>query len=502
MLLLKFSMFKTAILRHVSSPFKFAMLICLLLTTASPVDAIDAQFKHAVFVQPGKGPYVETYLAVNSRSVHFIKLDTNKLQSAIQITISFERNDSIILFDKYVLRSPEIDTNTSLDFSFVDLQRFSLPAGVYFMEVQIRDQYDTNNVAKASGNIELRMPNSAPLFSDIMLVNEMRKSSNPNPLTKSGLDLLPRPSFFYNTGQDTLRFYAEMYGSDRLLNDSVFIIKATLEFGEGQVMDNCSRFYRQKSKAVNIVADAFLISEVPSGNYLLRLEARDRDNNLITSVTQEIQRLNSKIAFDEQRMKAILTSMSFVESMEEQELRNNISAVRPISEIFEREYADNLLAQKELDVELLRKYMLSFWSRRNSTNPEKAWYEYREKVKETVELFSSKITPGYESERGRVYLQYGKPNSRTVVVNEPSAFPYEIWWYYEYKGQRNIRFVFYNPDMITNDYLLLHSEALGEPFDPQWRLILFSRTTAFQNLDDQQNQGHFGSYLEENFRNQ
>ena len=495
-------MFKTAILRHVSSRIKYVVMICLLFGTFSQSSAIDAQFRHAVFVQPDKGPYVETYLAVNSRSVHFIKLDTNKLQSAIQITISFERNDSIILFDKYVLRSPEIDTNTSLDFSFVDLQRFSLPAGTYYMEVQIRDQYDTNNVAKASGNIELKMPNGALQFSDIMLANDIRKANNTSALTKSGLDLLPRPSFFYNTGQDTLRFYAELYGSDQLLNDSVFIIKATLEFGENQVVDNCSRFYRQRTKTVNVVADAFLINEVPSGNYTLRLEARDRDNKLLASKTQEIQRLNSKIAFDEQKMKAILTNMSFVEAMEEQELRSSISSVRPISEIFERDYADNLLAQKELDVELLRKYMLSFWTRRNATNPDKAWYEYRERVLETVELFSSKITPGYESERGRVYLQYGKPNSRTVVVNEPSAFPYEIWWYYEYKGQRNIRFVFYNPDMITNDYLLLHSEALGEPFDPQWRLILFSRTTAFQNIDDQQNQGHFGSYLEENFRNQ
>jgi GWxTD domain-containing protein len=215
-----------------------------------------------------------------------------------------------------------------------------------------------------------------------------------------------------------------------------------------------------------------------------------------------IQRLNSKIAFDEQKMKAITTVMSFVDPMTKPQLVDYIASLRPVSEIFEREYADKLLKQDTVDVELLKKFMLSFWERRDKAKPQAAWAEYHMRVKETVELFSSKIMRGYETERGRVYLQYGKPNTRTQVTNEPSAFPYEIWWYYEYKGQRNIRFVFYNPDMITNDYQLLHSEALGEPFDPQWRLILFSRTTAFRDIDDQMNRGHFGSYLEDNFRNQ
>jgi GWxTD domain-containing protein len=369
------------------------------------------------------------------------------------------------------------------------------------MEISIRDQYDTTNTARASGTITLKKPGAQPVFSDIMLVNSMRKANTPSQLTKSGLDLVPRPSYFYNTGHDTLRFYTELYGT-QALTDSVFVARAMLVYGNEQVVDKCSRFYRLTRKEVNVLVDAFLIDEVPSGNYQLRFEVLDASGQVIASKKQDIQRLNSKIAFDEQKMRALKTTMSFVDGMTEAQLRENISAMRPISEIFEREYADNLLKQKEIEVELMKKYMLSFWERRDKANPEKAWAEYAVKVRETVELFSSKITKGYETERGRVYLQYGKPNSRTQVTNEPSAYPYEIWWYYEYKGQRNIRFVFYNPDMITNDYQLLHSEALGEPYDPQWRLVLFSRTTAFRDIDEQMNRGHFGSYLEENFRNQ
>jgi GWxTD domain-containing protein len=495
-----FSMIPTAILRFKPLLTKF-VLVLLLSSGHEGAKALDAQFRYATFVQPGKGPYVETYLAVNSRSVHFIKFEPNKLQGAIQITIRFERNDSIVLFDKYILKSPEIDTLNPLNFSFIDLQRFSLPAGTYYMQLDIRDQYDTTNTASASGTIELKMPTEGMQFSDVMLVESLSKAEKTGPLTKSGLDLVPRPSFFYNTTHDTLRFYTELYGSKQL-RDSVFVVRATLEFGEKQVVDKCSRFYRLNPKTVNVITDAFLIDEVPSGNYTLRFQALSRENQLLAEKTMTIQRLNSKIAFDEQKMKALTTNMSFVEAMTEPQLRDYIASVRPISEIFEREYADNLLKQKDIEVDLLKKFMLSFWERRDKVNPQNAWSDYHAKVKEVNELFSSKIMRGYETERGRVYLQYGKPNTRTQVTNEPSAYPYEIWWYYEYKGQRNIRFVFYNPDMITNDYQLLHSEALGETFDPQWRLILFSRTTAFRDIDEQMNRGHFGSYLEDNFRNQ
>lgn len=473
----------------------------VLLLNYTQAGALDAQFRHAVFQQPGKNPYIETYLSVNSRSVHFVKFGPNKLQGAIQITISFEKNDSIVLFDKYVLKSPEIDTNSNLDFSFIDLQRFSLPPGSYYMELLIRDQYDTTNTAKATGTVELKGAGQQAEFSDVLLARGIQKSTQTGKLTKSGLDIVPRPSFFYNTGQDTLWYYTELYGTKNLA-DSVFVVRALLQYGNEQVVDKCSRFYRFTRKEVNVIADAFLIDEVPSGNYTLKFELMDASGKVLATRKQEIQRLNSRMAFDEQKMRAIKTTMSFVEGMSEAQLRDHIASMRPISEIFEREYADNLLKQKGVEVELLKKYMLSFWERRDKANPEKAWAQYYVRVKETVELFSSKIMRGYETERGRVYLQYGQPNSRTQVTNEPSAYPYEIWWYYEYKGQRNIRFVFYNPDMITNDYQLLHSEALGEPYDPQWRLILFSRTTAFRDIDQQMNRGHFGSYLEENFRNQ
>lgn len=479
----------------------FVFFLALFLA-AKPTQAIDAQFRYCVFQQPDKGPYIETYLSVNSRSIAFSAIGPNQLQGAIELTIDFSRNDTIVLFDKYTLKSPVIDTNGNTDFAFLDLQRFGLPAGTYTMHLRITDKNDSSNTANAVEKIVFADAPSKPTLSDVMLVSKISPASASSSLSKNGLALVPRASTFFGDGEDTLQYYFEVYGTQSLIADSIFIVKTWLETTDGAAVANASKFYKRSPRNVVAIADAILLDEVPSGNYNLKIEVRSRLNDLLAQQLIHLQRMNSNVAFDEQKILAAKLGGTFVDKFNRDQLKEFVKSTRPIAQRNEREYADNLLKQKGVDEELLKRYLLSFWESRDPVNPVTPFEAYQEEVVKVNQLFSSKINKGHETERGRVYLQYGSPNSRTVVDNEPSAYPYEIWWYYEYKGQRNIRFVFYNPDMVTNDYQLLHSEALGETFDPQWRLILFSRTTSFQNLDDTRNRDHFGTRLEDNFRNQ
>lgn len=479
-----------------------AVLCLFLLLFPGSAKAIDAQFRYCVFQQPDKGPYIETYLSVNSRSIAFTAIGPNQLQGAIELTIDFSRNDTIVLFDKYTLKSPVIDTNGRTDFAFLDMQRFGLPAGTYTMHLRITDKNDSSNTANAIEKIVFGEVPTKPSLSDVMLVSKISPATASSSLSKNGLALLPRASTFFGDGEDTLQYYFEIYGSQQLAADSIFIVRTWLETAEGAAVANASKFYKRAPRSVVAIADAMLLDEVPSGNYSLKIEVRSRFNELLAQQLIHLQRMNSSIAFDEQKILATLLGGTFVDKFNREQLKEFIKATRPIAQRNEREYADNLMKQKEVDEELLKRYLFSFWEARDKANPVVPFEKYQEEVNKANQLFSSKINKGHETERGRVYLQYGAPNSRTVIDNEPSAYPYEIWWYYEFKGQRNIRFVFYNPDMVTNDYQLLHSEALGETFDPQWRLILFSRTTSFQNLDDTRNRDHFGTRLEDNFRNQ
>jgi hypothetical protein len=114
--------------------------------------------------------------------------------------------------------------------------------------------------------------------------------------------------------------------------------------------------------------------------------------------------------------------------------------------------------------------------------------------------FASSIRRGYSTDRGRVYLQYGPPDNRTVSTYEPAAYPYEIWHYYKLGNQSNRRFVFYNPDLVSNDYTLIHSDALGEIMNDQWQFLIMKRDTQTNDIDLERTDPHFGSQLQQNFQ--
>ena len=83
---------------------------------------------------------------------------------------------------------------------------------------------------------------------------------------------------------------------------------------------------------------------------------------------------------------------------------------------------------------------------------------------------------GFETDRGHILLKYGFPDDKIAVKDEPSAPPYEIWFYHDFPAtnQSDVRFLFYNPSLAGGDYTLLHSTATGEVHNARWQMILYS----------------------------
>jgi hypothetical protein len=131
-------------------------------------------------------------------------------------------------------------------------------------------------------------------------------------------------------------------------------------------------------------------------------------------------------------------------------------------------------------------------------------------------LYSAMGVKGYATDRGRVYLQYGPPNIISDETQDPSAYPYQIWHYYRLVDQRNHeipqeqsnrKFVFYAKESATNNYILLHSDAIGELSQPQWQAMLHDRTTTHKTqsgaigIDQKEADDFYGSRSKEKFAN-
>ena len=136
---------------------------------------------------------------------------------------------------------------------------------------------------------------------------------------------------------------------------------------------------------------------------------------------------------------------------------------------------------------MMQQFFYGFWLSHDPQNPELAWNFYKEQVYKVQVNFGTPVKKGYQTDRGRVYLEYGPPNTRSAQNVEPSNYPYEIWQYYTLNNnQRNRKFVFYSPDMVTSDFILLHSDATGEIINPRWKIDL--RNRIYETLDLQETQ--------------
>jgi hypothetical protein len=149
---------------------------------------------------------------------------------------------------------------------------------------------------------------------------------------------------------------------------------------------------------------------------------------------------------------------------------------------------------------------------RNALEPELAWMEYKREVIKVNKQFGTFGLKGYNTDRGRVYLQYGPPDSRNVVNTDPRAYPYEIWQYntlvnksllqdHTINRQSNKRFVFYNPDLVSNKYTLIHSDARGELSNTQWQMLLNKRNMTSNNFDQDKVDDNFGGNVNDNYIN-
>ena len=129
---------------------------------------------------------------------------------------------------------------------------------------------------------------------------------------------------------------------------------------------------------------------------------------------------------------------------------------------------------KQKKLEEKRVFLFAYWSERSDT-AKKAFNTYLEYVRKIDELFYSGFGYGFETDRGVVYLRYGKPDDVIAEDKDNGAFPYEIWKYNKVSktGQTNVKFLFYNPDLAGSDFRLLHSTAHGERQNKKWEIDLY-----------------------------
>jgi GWxTD domain-containing protein len=461
---------------------RFALFfICFCISNATY--ALQAKFNLQQFYAPSIKNYIEIQLRILGNTATFLPTGTNanQQQASIEIKIRIEKNGNIAKFDKFRLKSPVCDS-LHLE-SFQDIQRYALDTGKYTVFIDMQDAHDLKNKLNFEYTFAIEN-NEKTHFSDITLCGKPINAIAPTIYTKNGHEIYPRLQNLYQKTNDTLYFYTEIY----------YLNKSTITYYIQDTDDNTTLtktkivIKNSDFAGVKPIMNEISMADIPTGNYALVIEIMSIDTpaqKIIAKKTINFQRINEGIVRNQDFLSNDY-ALGFAAMYPLPAIVQHLRSLSPIALPREQLYIDNLLRNKKNDDQAMvamQKLFRWFWEQRSPLQPAQAWATYELEVQKVQSSFGSKFVKGYDTERGRVYLKYGAPNTRNTVENDPQAYPYEIWQYNKVGTQNNVRFVFYNPNIGSTDYVLLHSEAVGETKFDNWRNQIYSRNgTGMRNI--------------------
>jgi len=453
---------------------------------------LDAFLDTKYFNSP-EGSIVESYVEVYASTISYVKNEEGIGKCKVQITQILKKGDSIVDFSKTILENAEQNIDAVYE-NLLEVQRYSINNKEnYTLEVSILDL----NLPNATEQVVSR-----PLLthwsemhceiSDIQLVASFVSTTEQNVLSKSGYDLLPLLADFFPPEYDKIAYYFEVYNTEPHFSENKFIVSHYIENTKtNSIAGTFAKTKRESATQVIPVLNVFDITKLPTGDYQIVAEVRNKENEIVVQKKLPFSRLSLEADLSKENLKDVSYTGSFVEKMNADSLDEYIYCLYPIVSDRENRMIDNQV--KKFDDTLKRQFIYSYWYNVNSQSPQMAWEDYKKQVDLVDQMFRTTVKEGYETDRGRIYLKYGPPNNVEDRPNEPSAYPYQIWHYYRIGKFNNKRFIFYQPDLVTNDYSLLHSDLQGEIQNYKWQVELNSRNSTKGNIDDA-NEGNYYHY--------
>ncbi len=434
------------------------ILFTLILINNIFAEKLQVLVDQCIFKNAQDSTYIELYFSINNSTITY-----KNNEGGLDIAIYIYQDSTIVAYDLYHLTPPaDIDSNNSI----LDLKRLYIPYGELRMEITATDSKDTSNKTYIYKEINNPVPPAnKPYLSDIALISNYKKATPSDPFYKAGYSLYPYPINYYPPEENKIIFYTELYNTEHIAGEMFLVNTSIVANNTNQIVNGLSYFSKQKKQLVNVIFSEFDISNLPSGNYELLIEIRNKNNILQAYQRLLIQRKNN---INQAGITDVEMALSFVNNIPQEELIEDLQALKPITSELEYNRIQNLVQSDSLP--MMKRYFLSFWQNRSPIDPQEAWLVYEAKLKKANELYGTKIYKGYETDRGRFLLLYGSPSYKYTATWDDSRRPYEVWIYdyLDNTAQNNVKSVFIAHNTVTNEYNLVYSDIRGEVSDAGW----------------------------------
>lgn len=351
----------------------------------------------------------------------------------------------------------------------VNSLEFVLRPGKHRLEVEVEDSVSGRRTTAATDIWGFSDP---PAASDLVLSPRMRQY-NPDSVP-SGTE--------WRSGQILVTSIADVRLNPTSSTGSrIFYLleayTATADSGTMQVSikDSTGRMFVQTAPTRvqvgpggGVLRGQLNLEGLPSGRYSLHVAVQltggqtERSAGFTMSDLQE--QLQRQAALAAARR---VTDDGYFGAMSEAELDR---AAEPLDYLADRR---DLRAYEGATVDAKRRFLVDFWRRRDDTTTARneAREEFYGKIAYADSSFrerGARTTPGWKTDRGRIYAKYGSPDETLDRVRAGRSPSYLVW---RYTRRRDTWFVFSDRSGLGS-YKLLNSNDRTEAGLPDWREVL------------------------------
>lgn len=495
-----------------------AILVCILmLSYVQQTSALQATTIHRVFFSKSKKENtpseanIQLSWRVQNSSVHFKKDEQGKYFADLICLIRLSKDTGIVKEEIFNIKTPAKATaQEAFNQIIADQYTYPIMVGNYEIEMVLYEHDYKNELYQYNQTASVTAGNGTdPYLSDLQLLDTFFTTNTATIYTDNGMLNLPLTSNYIDEKKNLIHFNFQVC-TPSINNNTKGPLKISsfISFKPFSApLPNYQFFDSIPSAdgAIHTLYHSFDCSEIKSGNYYLNVVCSKENDTVLDKKTVFFQRYTTKVITtiktqtdtgkqtidtNNGNHHVLDLTNTFVGKYTPSQVHAILKMLLLICEPTEGASINGFLKKPD---ELYSKYFIyNFWEKRDKLNPDKAWKAYTERIKEVNKLFKGSGQAGFETDRGRIYIQYGKPNDRIIVNNESGALPYEIWQYYatEKQGLEGV-FLFYKPGRSLGDYQLLHATVVGERRNNNWRALLYNNSitgSGNMNTDSQAEQ--------------
>lgn len=461
---------------------KVSLLLILLSGMAGWLQAqprISLSVDAAQFRQPDGTAYLEIYYSF-PESNPLYTLAQNLYTCDMLMSLEILQNDTLWANKTWRIANTVADTSGAVNSKqLVDLLRYPVQDGEHYQITLFAR--DLNRSSLDSIQIDLDgqgFSGENIAISDMILANTLAPydSSCAEVFHRRFYCLVPNPEITFGENSPQLNYYFEVYNLLSALQGKKCRIILRVLDNHGNPVTQVAPIIHEREARQNLSREVgqIPVSDLPSGAYTLEYIVADTVNTILSRKSRIFLVSNPSL----KPLSAVFADgghvMTFLDDLTLAQLNDEFDKLYAVTT---REDRDIFRSIKEADAK--RDYLYSFW---NGIKPddysltEDFRVSYMKEIEHVRTYYGRTGKPGWRTDRGIVYLRYGRPSNVEHYDVGKETKPYEIWTYDNIEN--GVIFVFVDRAGF-NQYELIHSTKRGELYDPNWQRMIQPTTTDF-----------------------